>query len=229
MLEGQWHCNHVLYQFEWVHNVKQCVQKVFKLAFKDLCLYSGVVCPCFQSDSLVLRAWWCHSSAFTTAQLKEKGMAMPCKALWMIFLGLQLQQQWSPLCSRHRRVFTTSSHWSSPNCWCWLSKLQEFTLTDNKHTLDHQQTQLRLARLAMIYCSILHWGHPFNRWKVTVNVMICKEARNIKIHCLLVIHLHQTDCNLVQPSCISPHTKHTKMGCLRFTLLKQAKDHCFCD
>ena len=135
MLEGQWHCNHVLYQFEWVHNVKQCVQKVFKLAFKDLCLYSGVVCPCFQSDSLVLRAWWCHSSAFTTAQLKEKGMAMPCKALWMIFLGLQLQQQWSPLCSRHRRVFTTSSHWSSPNCWCWLSKLQEFTLTDKQtHT-----------------------------------------------------------------------------------------------
>jgi hypothetical protein len=64
-----------------------------------------------------------------------------------------------------------------------------------KLQLDQIRDQLIEIRLNLLNYAAKH-AYSFTRWQNIVNVMILKEAGNIKIHRLRVIHLYEADYNM---------------------------------
>ena len=75
-----------------------------------------------------------------------------------------------------------------------------------RHTLDldsdearelEERRQATLEGHLTLLNYALHFGKPFNNWKMVVNAMLEKDPGTPKIHRLRVIHLYEADYNLI--------------------------------
>ena len=68
--------------------------------------------------------------------------------------------------------------------------------SDKSKTLERQRQATLDGHLALLNYA-LHFGKPFDSWKMVVNAMLEKNPGTPKIHRLRVIHLYEADYNLI--------------------------------